>query len=60
MGNKGKMLSTLLKGAIVAAGTGVGMLIAKCFSSDDDPEGEPNGPEAIDAGFEEVEETEEV
>lgn len=60
MKDKEKLLSTLLKGAIVAAGTGVGMLIAKCFSVKEDPEGEPDEPEVIDADFEEVGETEEV
>lgn len=62
MKNKEKMLSGLLKGVIIAAGTGVGLLLSKCFSVEAEscPEGEPNEPEIIEATFVESEGTEEV
>lgn len=64
MTNKEKMLSGLLKGAIIAAGTGVGLLLSKCFSveAEECPDvGEPNEPEKVIEGiFVEMEGTEEV
>ena len=54
-----KMLSGLLKGAIIAAGTGIGMLVAKCFKVEEVQEGEPNEPEEIILEAEEIK-TEEV
>lgn len=60
MKDKSKMLSGLLKAGIIAAGAGVGMLISRCFSVDEEPEGESNEPDFIDVDCKEVEETEEV
>lgn len=59
---KEKLLNTLLKAGIVAAGTGLGMMLSKCFSVDEEnPEvGEPDEPEVIDADYAVVEEIEEV
>lgn len=54
--DKEKMLGKLLKGAIIAAGTGIGIMVAKCFSVEKDPdEGEPDdSDEVIDVEFEKV------
>lgn len=54
-----KFLNNLLKGAIIAAGTGLGMLVSGCFSvKKDDPEADDEMDSFIDADYEEVEETE--
>lgn len=62
MTNKETMLNGILKAGIIAAGTGIGMLVSKCFSVKEESEGEPDEPEVIDAEFVEIEtkETEEV
>lgn len=60
MKDKSKMLSGLLKAGIIAAGAGVGMLISKCFSVDEESEGELDESEFIDVDCEEVEKIEEV
>lgn len=55
-----KFLNNLLKGAIIAAGTGLGMLVSGCFSvKKDDPEADSDElDDFIDAEYEEVKETE--
>lgn len=40
MTNKEKLLNGLLKGIIIAAGTGVGMLISSCFAVENNDEDE--------------------
>lgn len=52
---KGNLWSSLLKGLIVAAGTGAGMMLAKCFSvEEEEPETEEEtDSEIIDVDFSE-------
>lgn len=49
---KEKFLNSLLKAAIVAAGTGIGIAVSKCFSVEEEPNDEmihePIEPEVVD------------